>query len=158
MCFFRAAARNDSFQSSKEERTSTWTGVYSILPFSYLRKSRIWLTRRKRIFTFRWISINIRCWSPLSVWSANKCSTGSATNVSGVRKSWDIFVKKTSLACVASSSWWESWMSWSRCSSSLSRCSSNWSRCSSNLSRCSSSCFFCSESSLFRRFLARRDL
>ena len=148
----------DSFHPSKEERMSNEIGVYSIFPFSYLRKSRIWLTRRKRIFTFRWTNNNIRRWSSLKDESASKCSTGSATNVSGVRKSWDIFVKKTSLAWVASSSWWESWISWSRCSSSLSRCSSRISRCSSSLSRCCSTCFFCSDNSLFRRFLERRDL
>ena len=35
--------------------------------------------------------------------SASSCSTGSATKVRGVRKSCEMLVKKTSLACVASS-------------------------------------------------------
>ena len=78
--------------------------------------------------------ISSRSWRgcPSRVRLARSCSMGSAISVSGVRKSCEIFVKNTSLACVASSSSWESCSNCDFCTSNSSFCCINWVFCSSS--------------------------
>ena len=97
----RAMLWKASIHSRRSGTKRTSCKWRSNLPFSYLRKSRIWFSKRLRIWMFLWaIRTNSCCWSVRFV-ALSSCSIGSEINVSGVRKSCDTFVKKVSFECVA---------------------------------------------------------
>ena len=125
MSRLRASCTNDSVQSFTVCRKFTSVRCSLSFPFSYFRKSRIWLMRRCRIRTFlSAIFVSTFC-EGVRLEADASCATGSAIRVRGVRRSCDTFVKNMSFDCVASSSLLLRSCSWSRCSASWSRCSSS---------------------------------
>ncbi len=88
----RASSENDGIHSSTNFPKSTSLRLSCILPFSYLRKSRISLISLLRILTLREAISRSECCRLVRLVASASCSTGSAIRVRGVRRSCDTLV------------------------------------------------------------------